>query len=180
MTTKQFKNFTKKIPAGDDRQRLVCNSCNFIHYDNPKVITGAVVTYKDHFLLCKRAIQPQKGLWTVPAGFMEMGETPSEGAQRETFEEAKATITPGPLIGIYTIKHISQVQMFYHAVMETPDFAPGIESQDVQLFKWSEIPWKFIAFPSIKWALEDYAKVAGSKNFPPFSRTFDLENHAKS
>lgn len=168
-----FKNFERKIPDGDDHERLVCKSCDFIHYDNPKIISGAVVTYKDKFLLCKRAINPQKGLWTLPAGFIELGENPAEGAAREAWEEARAQITVGPLIGIYTIKHISQVQMFYRAEMAEPKFEAGPESLDVQLFRWDEIPWKRLAFPSVVWALKDYAKTVNSKNFAPFTTPED-------
>lgn len=166
-----FKNFSKRVPSGDDHERLVCNSCDHIHYENPKIIAGSVVTYGDKFLLCKRAIEPQKGLWTLPAGFLELHESPEQGAAREAMEEACADITIGPLIGIYTVRHISQVQMFYHATLKKADFKPGIESLDVQLFRWSEIPWKFLAFPSVKWALEDYSKCANRKDFAPATKS---------
>lgn len=162
-------NFSRRIPKGDDHERLVCENCDFIHYENPKLIAGAVVTFGDKILLCKRAIQPQKGLWTLPAGFMELGESPMEGAAREAWEEARAKITVGDLLAVYTVKRISQVHMFYRATLDHDTIEPGPESLDVQLFRWSEIPWKFLAFPSVKWALKDFEKVYGETNFAPFT-----------
>ncbi|WND03075.1 NUDIX hydrolase [Temperatibacter marinus] len=161
--------FSKKVPKGDDHERLVCDTCDFIHYENPKLIVGCVATYQDKILLCKRAIQPQKGLWTLPAGFMELGENPEEGAAREAWEEAQAKVTIKDLLAVYTVKRISQVHLFYRAELSEPVFSAGIESMDVQLFRWTEIPWKFLAFPSVTWALKDYEKVMGSKHFAPFS-----------
>lgn len=144
------------IPDGDSRERLVCSDCGFIRYDNPKIIAGAVVTYLEQFLLCKRAIEPRRGYWTLPAGFMELGETPEEGAAREAYEEATARIVITELLAVYTIRHISQVQMLYRAHLEAPDFAPGVESLDVKLYTWDEIPWGELAFPSVEWALNDH------------------------
>lgn len=163
------KNFSRRLPKDDDHERLICDKCDFIHYENPKLIAGAVVSYQGQILLCKRAIEPQRGLWTLPAGFMELNETPAEGAAREAKEEACADIIVSDLLAVYTIKRISQVHMFYRAKLTEPKFAAGAESTDVRLFRWSEIPWKFLAFPSIRWALEDYNKASGQKKIAPFS-----------
>jgi ADP-ribose pyrophosphatase YjhB (NUDIX family) len=155
------------IPEGDSRERLVCGDCGFIRYDNPKIIAGAVVTHDDRFLLCRRAIEPRHGFWTLPAGFMELGETPEEGAAREAYEEATARIEIGELLAVYTIRHISQVQMIYRATLATPDFAPGVESLEVRLCTWEEIPWNDLAFPSVQWALEDHrAALEGKLTLP--------------
>ena len=132
---------TKLVPEGDERERLVCTDCGFINYINPKIVVGAVVTWEDKFLLCKRAIEPRIGYWTLPAGFMEEGESTQDGAAREAWEEANARIEIGPLLGVYNIPRISQVQMIYRARLLSPDVSPGIESEDVGLFTWDEIPW---------------------------------------
>jgi ADP-ribose pyrophosphatase YjhB (NUDIX family) len=144
------------VPEGDSRERLVCGDCGFIRYENPKIIAGAVVTFGEKFLICRRAIEPRRGHWTIPAGFMELGETPEEGALREAYEEATARIEIDALVGVYTIRHISQVQMIYSATLATPEFAPGIESLEVELRTWDEIPWDDLAFPSVRWAFDDY------------------------
>lgn len=159
--------WTRVIPGGDSRERLVCSDCGFIRYDNPKIIAGAVVVHDDRFLLCRRAIEPRRGYWTLPAGFMELGETPEEGAAREAYEEATARIIVGELLGLYTIRHISQVQMIYRATLASPDFAPGVESLEVELRAWDEIPWDELAFPSVKWALDDHrAALEGRLTLP--------------
>ena len=144
------------IPEGDDHFRKVCLDCGHIAYENPKIITGAICTWSNQLLLCKRAIEPRKGYWTIPAGFLELNETTAEGAQREVREEACAQISIVGLIGIYEIPRISQIYVVHLAEMNNPIFAPGIESQDVILCSFNDIPWDKLAFPSVKWALEQY------------------------
>lgn len=154
-----------RVPPGDDRERLVCDDCGFIHYDNPKIVVGAVVTSGDRFLLCRRAIPPRVGYWTIPAGYMELRETSAEGAAREAWEEARAHITVADLLAVYNIPRISQVQMFYRATLRSEEIEPGPESQEVGLFAWDEIPWEELAFPSTRWVLEHFREVAGSTDF---------------
>lgn len=146
----------EQIPDGDNRPRLICPDCGYIEYDNPKIVVGAVCTWDARILLCKRAIAPSRGLWTIPAGFMELGETSADGAAREVWEEAQARVVIEGLIGIYEIPHISQVNIIYRARMLTADCAPGIESEAAQLMAWEDIPWAELAFPSIRWSLERY------------------------
>jgi ADP-ribose pyrophosphatase YjhB (NUDIX family) len=165
----QFEDFTQRIPDGDTHQRMVCDTCEWIHYDNPKIIVGAVVTHEDKVLLCKRAIHPRLGYWTLPAGFLEEHETTEDGARRETMEEAGATINIDSLLAVYNVPHISQVQLIYRATLASPEFAPGIESLDVALFDWDDIPWEELAFPSVNWALNQYKDVKGQAVFAPFT-----------
>lgn len=169
--------FLRKLPEGDTHERMVCEDCGFIRYDNPKIIAGVVPIIEQagqsKVLLCTRAIAPQIGFWTVPAGFLELGESPAEGAAREALEEANAAIEVGDLIGVYSIRHIGQVQMFFRGTMSTPDFSAGEESLDVRLFAWPDIPWDDLAFPTIKWALRDYERNVGHDHATPGSRTVD-------
>lgn len=144
------------VPEGDNRTRLVCPDCGYVAYTNPKIVVGAVCTWEHRILFCRRAIEPARGLWTLPAGFLESGESTTAGAAREVWEEAGARVDIGGLIGVYEIPHISQVMMIYRARMRDADFAAGVESQAVALLDWSEIPWQYLAFPSVKWALECY------------------------
>lgn len=146
----------RQVPDGDNMERLVCPDCGFVHYENPKVIVGAVCVWHDRYLLCRRAIEPRKGYWTMPAGFLEMGETVAEGAAREVWEEAGARVRMGDLIGVYEIRHLSQVYMVFRAEMVDGDFAAGEESLEADLFHWHDIPWEDLAFPSVRWALEHF------------------------
>ena len=155
-TTKGVGPSVEQIPEGDDRPRLVCPDCGFIKYDNPKIVVGAICTWEDRILMCKRAIEPRLGYWTIPAGYLELNETAAQGAAREVLEEAGATVEIDRLLGVYEIPHISQVYMIYGASMPTPEFAPGFESLDVALLGWQDIPWDELAFPSVTWALERY------------------------
>lgn len=166
-------HFVRTIPEGDSRERAVCADCGFIAYENPKVICGAIVTHGDRILMCRRAIEPRHGFWTIPAGFMELGETPEEGAAREAMEEACATIEIGELLAVYTVRHISQVQMIYRARLLNDDFAPGIESLEVKLCTWDEIPWSDLAFPSVRWALEDHRAALEGRLTLPSRRSTD-------
>lgn len=159
----------RQVPDGDNMERLVCPDCGFINYENPLIVVGAVVQHDGKFLLCKRAINPRKGYWTIPAGYMELNETPMQGASREAHEEANAHIAIDSLLAVYTIPRISQVQMIYRATLARPDFFAGPESEDVALFDWSEIPWDDIAFPSVHWALNHFRDAQGLTGFAPFT-----------
>jgi ADP-ribose pyrophosphatase YjhB (NUDIX family) len=146
------------IPEGDNRARYVCAQCDAIHYQNPKLVIGSLPVWEAggelKVLLCKRAIEPRYGYWTLPAGFMENNETTAEAAVRETEEEAGANIELGPLYTLLNVAHVHQVHLFYLARLRDLDFAPGIESLDVQLFSEREIPWDDLAFPTIRKTLE--------------------------
>ena len=156
--TVSHPSFELKIPEGEDRHREVCGTCGFINYVNPKVVVGSVVAFGDRILLCKRAIAPRLGSWTLPAGVLEERETAEEGAMREAMEEACAKIEIDGLLGCYSVPRISQVQLMYRARLVDPAIAPGPESTDVKLVTWDEIPWDELAFPSVKWALEHFAE----------------------
>ena len=145
-----------RIPEGDTRERRVCDDCGFIAYENPKVVVGSVVAHDDRILLCRRAIEPRRGYWTLPAGYLELNESTAGGATREAWEEARAEIAIEGLLAVYDIPRISQVQLIYRARLVTPAVAPGPESLEVRLFAWDEIPWPDLAFPSVGWALEHY------------------------
>ncbi len=162
----------KKIPPGDTHERLVCPECDFIAYENPKIVNIVVATYKnkksgeDEFLLCKRAISPV-GKWTLPGGYMENGETLRKGALREAFEEATTRPKVGALIAIYQPPSKHEVIMIFRGTLRSRKAAPGIESQDVKFFKWDDIPWKDLAFPFVKDALNAYRKTENKTDFQP-------------
>lgn len=141
------------IPEGDNRERMICAECGFVLYDNPKIVVGSVPRWGDRLLLCRRAIHPRKGYWTLPAGYLELNESTSAGAEREAWEEAFARIRIEGLLAIYDIPRISQVQLIYRALLLDPEVAPGPESLEVGLFEWERIPWEALAFPSVRWAL---------------------------
>lgn len=172
-TQTKTPSFETRIPEGDNRHRQVCNDCGFIAYENPKVVVGAVVTYEDRILLCRRAINPRSGFWTLPAGYMELHETAEAGAMREAWEEARAKISIDRLLGAYTIPRLSQVQLIYRARLTDPVISPGPESLDVGLFKWADIPWGELAFPSVHWALGHFDQVRGLDHFAAFSNPAD-------
>ena len=157
----------ERTPPGDDRPRLVCDECGFIHYVNPKVVVGAVATWGGKFLLVKRAIEPRKGFWTIPAGYLEIGETVEAGAVRETWEEARARIVIDALLGVYSITRIAQVYLVFRARMLSEGFAPGPESEEAELVTWNDIPWDDLAFPSIHWALKHHNEVQGQTTIVP-------------
>ncbi len=146
------------IPEGDNRPRYVCAQCDAIHYQNPKLVIGSLPVWEQdgevQVLLCKRAIEPRYGYWTLPAGFMENNETTAEAAIRETEEEAGANIELGPLYTLLNVAHVHQVHLFYLARLRDLDFAPGIESLEVQMFSERDIPWDELAFPTIRTTLE--------------------------
>ena len=147
---------THKVPPGDSLPRYVCDACNTIHYQNPRMIVGCIAEWKDRVLLCKRAIEPRYGLWTVPAGFMENGETISDGAIRETLEEANARVDLGPLYALYNIPHINQVYMLFRGQLIDGDVSPGAETLETRLYTEEEVPWDQIAFASVRNALQNY------------------------
>jgi ADP-ribose pyrophosphatase YjhB (NUDIX family) len=140
-------------PAGDDRDRHVCTGCGMVHYRNPKVVVGAVCSWKDHVLLCRRAIEPRAGYWTIPAGYLELGESAEEGARREAWEEARATIEIDGLIAVYSVPRAEQVQLLYRARLLDPKVEPGPESLEVRLVHWDDVPWDDLAFPTVHWVL---------------------------
>jgi len=166
-TERDFGPRVHEIPDGDSRARLVCPDCGFINYENPKVVVGAVIVHDDRILMCRRSIHPRRGYWTIPAGYLELGESTADGARREAREEACAEIEIEGLLGLYSIPRISQVQLIYRARMATPDFAAGEESEAAELYRWDDIPWAQIAFPSVHWALGHYLETKEQAVFAP-------------
>ena len=153
----------RKTPVGDTKDRWVCDACTIVHYQNPKIVVGCVPERDGSILLCKRAIEPRHGFWTVPAGFMELGETIAQGAARETLEEACAEVRIGHLFASVDVVEAGQVHLFFTAALMS-DFAAGDESLDVQMFAKDEIPWDEIAFRSGTFALKKYLEDAGENN----------------
>lgn len=145
-----------RVPPGDSLPRHVCGRCNTIHYSNPKIVVGTLPMWEDRVLLCKRAIEPCLGKWTLPAGFMENNETITAAAQRETIEESGAHIELGAIYTLISVPHISQVHVIYRAQMLDLDFAPGEETLELALFREQEIPWDEIAFRTIAMTLRHY------------------------
>jgi len=145
-----------RVPSGDTLPRTVCGACATIHYSNPKIVVGCLPEWEGKVLLCKRAIDPRKGLWTLPAGFLENGETLPAGALRETLEEANARVQLGALYTLISLPQINQVYMMFRAQLRDVDFAPGAESLDVRLFDESEIPWEELAFRTIARTLRNW------------------------
>lgn len=147
---------TRKVPPGDSLPRYVCDACKTIHYQNPRMVVGCIVEWDERILLCRRAIEPRYGLWTVPAGYMENGETMHQGAIRETLEEATARVEVGPLYAIYNIPHINQVYILFRARLLEYDFRAGAETLDVNLFAECDIPWDQLAFATVRNTLTHY------------------------
>ena len=150
-----------RVPPGEDRDRHVCGSCGTVHYQNPKVIVGSVCTWGDRLLLCRRAIEPRSGYWTIPAGFLELGETAEDGARREAWEEARARIAIEGLLAAYSVPRIGQVQLLYRARLLDAAVEPGPESLEVSLVGWDAIPWEELAFPSVTWVLRRAGELRG-------------------
>jgi ADP-ribose pyrophosphatase YjhB (NUDIX family) len=173
----------RKIPEGETLLRAVCPACQTIHYQNPKVVAGSIPEWEDKILLCRRAIEPRLGLWTFPAGFMEMGESTEEAAARETLEEAHADIHIHSLFGLFSLPHVSQVYVVYRAHLQNLNFKPGPESLEVQLVSLQDIPWDQLAFPVIHESLSRYVRdiqaaitqthsaIVSTKNHPSFYST---------
>ena len=143
-----------RIPADDNRERAVCTACGTIHYENPTNVVGTVPVWGDQVLLCKRAIEPRYGLWTLPAGFLELGETTAQGAIRETIEEAGAQIELGALFSVLDVPRVGQVHLFYLATMTSTALDPGSETLEARLFREDEIPWDQIAFRTVRETLQ--------------------------
>lgn len=145
-----------RLPADDNRPRHICTVCGTIHYQNPNLVVGSIPEWEDKILMCRRAIEPRHGLWTLPGGFMENGESTTEAAIRETLEEANARIEIGDLYSMYSLPYINQVHLLFRGRLLDLDFSPGPESLEVKLFAENEIPWDEIAFRPIKYSLEYY------------------------
>ena len=165
-----MSRFARIHPDGEERERLSCLDCGHVFYENPKVVVGAVVVHDNRVLLCRRAIEPQRGFWTLPAGYLELGETTAEGAIRETREESGAVIALDGILALYSISRIDQVQILYRARFADPAnpvFAAGTESLEVGLFDWGSIPWSEIAFPTVRWALEAWHRIGDAPLLAP-------------
>ncbi|HEU4460600.1 MAG TPA: NUDIX hydrolase [Methylibium sp.] len=145
-----------RVPAGDNAERAVCPACGTIHYENPLNVVGAIPVWQGRVLLCRRAIEPRRGYWTLPAGFLELGETLEQGAQRETLEEAGARIELQGLFSVLSVVRVGQVHLFYRAALLDVDFAPGEESLEVGLFAEDEIAWDDLAFRTVTQTLRWY------------------------
>ena len=163
-------SFSPQTPPGDDRPRRVCDICGFVDYVNPRVVVGSVVTAGDgRILLCRRAIHPRRGYWTLPAGYLENGESLEAAAAREAREEALAEIEVGPLLGLYDMPRISQVQLMFRArLLNASDIGPGPESLNVALFPWERIPWTALAFTTVRWALTHWRESRGLDLLVPY------------
>ena len=162
-----------RIPEGDDRPRYVCQGCGQIHYQNPRIITGALLTAGEQVLLCRRAIEPRKGYWTLPAGFMENGEGADAGALRESWEEAEAR---GTLAGLYTafsLPHINQLYLFFRGTLDPVAFAPGPESLEVALFTPEALPWEALAFRAVEKTLRYWLEDRAAGHFPTRHETLE-------
>lgn len=146
------------VPDGDNRPRFVCGTCGTIHYENPRVVVGCVPAWEGRILLCRRAIEPRRGYWTMPAGFMEIGESLAEAAARETWEEALARVDIGPLFAVVDVIHAAQVHVFFEGSLVRPEFGAGVETLETRLAGLEEIPWEDLAFPSVRIALEQYVE----------------------
>ena len=145
-----------RVPPGDNRPRACCDHCGTIHYVNPRMVVGTIPVWGDEVLLCRRAIEPRRNYWTLPAGFLEVDETTAAGAARETDEEAGAHIELGPLFTMFDVVHVHQVHLFYRARLLDTVFDPGDESLEVQLFREADIPWPEIAFRTVSLTLKHY------------------------
>lgn len=168
-----------RYPADDNRPRHICAACGAIHYQNPRMIINSLPEWEGKLLLCRRAIEPRHGLWTLPGGFMENGETTTQAAIRETLEEANARIAIGGLYSMYSLPYINQVHMTFRATLLDLDFAPGQESLEVRLFSEADIPWDEIAFRPVKFSLQHYFSDRKQKQFGFHSGDLDTPPHPK-
>ena len=168
-----------KIPDGDNRERHVCDACDSIHYQNPRIVAGCVPVWEDKVLLCKRAIEPRANYWTLPAGFLENGETVASGAARETVEEANASVSNLSLYTVFSLPHISQVYMFYRASLNNLEFYAGEESLEVALFTEADIPWDDLAFPVISSTLRHFFADRSTETYPTRYEELDFTRRLK-
>lgn len=155
-----------RIPDGDDRPRFVCTSCRTIHYQNPKIVVGCIPEWEDQILFCRRAIEPRKGLWTLPAGYLENHETLEEGAIRETLEEANAKVENLSPYAMFNLPFIDQIYLMFRATVTECTFAPTTESTEIQLISEEDIPWDDLAFNVIRKTLSLYLQDRGNGVFP--------------
>ncbi|WP_290886312.1 NUDIX hydrolase [Hoeflea sp.] len=167
------RQFDRLVPEGDTLERDVCRTCGFVNYQNPRIVVGSVVRHQGKVLMCRRAIEPRRGFWTVPAGYLELGETPEDGARREAREEALAHLKLGELLAIYSVPHLSQVQLIWRAELLDPDtgaalYGVGEESLEVALFDWNNLPTDEIAFPTVHWMLAHEREVMAKGYRGPF------------
>ena len=168
-----------KIPHGDNLPRALCEVCGYIQYENPRVIVGCIPEWKDKILLCKRAIEPRLGYWTLPAGFLENNETTQEGALRETLEEANAEAAVIEAFSLIDIPHINQIYLLYRAQLANASFSPTFESSEVALFDEATLPWDQIAFAAIKQSLERYFDNKRNGSFSLHVETINISAHKK-
>lgn len=166
----------ERVPEGDNLPRHVCPACDTIHYHNPKIVAGCLPVWGDQVLLCRRAIEPQYGRWTLPAGFMENGETVEQAALRESWEEARANVDIIELYTLYSLPHINQVYMMFRAELRDTSFAAGPESLEVALFDEADIPWEELAFRTIAETLRHYFADRRSGDFRFHMGTIDRSN----
>jgi ADP-ribose pyrophosphatase YjhB (NUDIX family) len=165
----------QKVPAGDNRERFVCEACQAIHYQNPRAVVGTIPVFEGQVLLCRRSIEPRHGFWTLPAGFLENGETAEEGALRETIEETRATVTCHELYRIFNVVQANQMHLFFRAELQRPDFGPTSESSEVQLFSFDEIPWSDLAFPTVHKTLLDFRQDRLQQSFSTQMDTITID-----
>lgn len=144
----------RRVPQGEDRERDVCGGCGAVHYQNPRMVVGCIVEHGGRVLMCKRAIEPRRGLWTLPAGFLELGESAIEGAVRETYEEAQARVRVTAPYAHFDVPHIGQAYILYRAELLAEEFGPGPESLEVELMELARVPWGELAFPVVRCCLE--------------------------
>ena len=155
-----------RVPPGDNRERYLCEHCDTVHYSNPRDVTGCLPVWNDQVLLCRRAINPRSGFWTLPAGFLENGETTEEGALRETWEEACARVLQPSLYTLFSLPHISQIYMFYLAQLADTGYRAGEETLEVALFDEADVPWSELAFPVVTQTLQHYFQDRQSGRYP--------------
>ena len=165
------KSVSLKIPEDDNRPRHVCDNCGIIHYQNPMIVAGCIPEWQGKILLCRRAIEPRYGLWTIPAGYMENGETLEQAACRETEEEACARVDLDGLYAVYNIPHVSQVYTIFRGQLADGAFAPGAESLETELFEENQIPWGEIAFPVVDRTLKRFFLDRPEQRFATFVDT---------
>ena len=161
-------SLSREIPAGDNRLRFVCLDCRFIHYENPKIVAGCIPVWEGKILLCRRAIEPRYGLWTIPAGFMENDETVQEAAERETWEEAEALVEAMEIYHLYNIIHVNQLYVIYRGRLRDGKFGIGEESLESHLFAPTAIPWDELAFEVIRQSLQRFIEELDRNHFRVF------------
>jgi ADP-ribose pyrophosphatase YjhB (NUDIX family) len=168
MSTPEFSDrFRCEVPEGDTRERMVCQDCGFIHYENPRIVVATVATWEDRILLGRRAIEPREGHWTLPGGFMENNETTEAGAIRETLEETGAIVEIRDLLAVYSLPHIGQVHLVYRARMTSSHVEAGPEMHEARLFTIDDLPWDELAFPTNTWSLRHFLEAGDADLIQP-------------